>query len=67
MTAMTKPKYVLDDMGNKVEVILPVTDYEVFLELLEDSEDEKLYDEAKHEVTGERITLSEMKERLGLG
>ena len=66
MTAMTKPKYVLDDMGNKVEVILPVADYEVLIELLEDADDEQLYDQAKREDTGERISLAEMKKRLGL-
>jgi hypothetical protein len=59
-------QFVYDTNGNKTFALVPVADYEMFLELLEDAEDEKLYDEAKREDTGERISLAEMKKRLGL-
>ncbi len=66
MLTMTRPKFIYDDAGKKTEVILPVEDYEALLEALEDAEDVILYDEAKREDDGTRISLEEMKKRLGL-
>ncbi len=66
MTAMTKPKITYDEAGNEIEVTIPAAEYKALLEALEDSEDQRLYDEAKREDTGERISLAEMKKRLGL-
>jgi hypothetical protein len=66
MTAMTKPKITYDEAGNEVEVTIPAAEYKALLEALEDAEDEQLYDQAKREDTGERISLAEMKKRLGL-
>jgi hypothetical protein len=66
MTAMTKPKITYDEAGNEIEVTIPAAEYKALLEELEDSEDQRLYDEAKREDTGERISLAEMKKRLGL-
>jgi hypothetical protein len=65
MTAMTKPKITYDEAGNEIEVTIPAAEYKALLEELEDSEDQRLYDEAKHEDMGERISLAEMKKRLG--
>jgi hypothetical protein len=65
MTAMTKPKIAYDEAGNEIEVTIPAAEYKVLLEELEDSEYQRLYDEAKREDTGERLSLAEMKKRLG--
>ncbi len=61
-----KLKYLQDDDGNRTHVILPIEYYESLLEELESVKDNARYDQAKQEDTGERINLSEMKERLGL-
>ena len=66
MNTMTKPKFVYDENGNKTDVILTLVEYEAMLEALEDAEDVILYDEAKREDDGTRISLEEMKKRLGL-
>ena len=66
MLTMTRLKYIYDDTGRKAEVILPVEDFEALLEALEDAEDVMLYDEAKREDDGTRISIKEMKKRLGL-
>jgi hypothetical protein len=66
MTAMTKPKITYDEAGNEIEVTIPAAEYKALLEELDDSEYQRLYDEAKCEDKGERISLVEMKERLGL-
>jgi hypothetical protein len=66
MLTMTRLKYIYDDTGKRAEVILPVEDFEALLEALEDAEDVMLYDEAKREDDGTRISFEEMKKRLGL-
>lgn len=66
MLTMTKPKYIYDDTGKKIEVILPVEDYETLLEALEDAEDVRLYDAAKAEDDGRRISLNKLKKHLGM-
>lgn len=54
-----KPKYITDEKGKKISVVLPIKQYEALLEELEELEDIKLYDEAKKEDDGERILFSD--------
>jgi hypothetical protein len=42
-----KPEYVVDNMGKKISVILPIQDFNSIIEQLEELEDIKLFDEAK--------------------
>jgi hypothetical protein len=53
------PQYIKDANGQKTLVILPVKEFDSLMEALEDSEDIKLYDEAKKEDSGERILFSD--------
>jgi PHD/YefM family antitoxin component YafN of YafNO toxin-antitoxin module len=46
-------RYVVDENGKRVSVILPVEEYERLLEELEELEDFRLYDEAKAEIERE--------------
>ncbi|MEB2776860.1 hypothetical protein U3A58_14860 [Algoriphagus sp. C2-6-M1] len=41
------PKYITDQVGNKISVVLSVKEFETIVEMLEDLEDVRLYDEAK--------------------
>ena len=52
------PQFIKDTAGKNL-VILPQNEFDVLLEELEELEDIKLYDEAKHEDNGERILISE--------
>ena len=54
-----KTQFITDDTGKKLGVVLPIKEYNRMLEELEDLEDVKLYDKAKREDDGERITLQE--------
>ena len=40
-------RYIVDEDGNRTDVILPVEEYERLIEALEDLEDVRLYDEAR--------------------
>ena len=40
-------RYLVDENGKYVSVILPIEEYERLIEALEDLEDVRLYDEAK--------------------
>jgi PHD/YefM family antitoxin component YafN of YafNO toxin-antitoxin module len=40
-------RYIVDENGNRTDVILPVEEYERLIEALEDLEDVRLYDEAR--------------------
>ena len=42
-----KPQYITDAQGNKLSVILPIKDFNMLIEELEDLYDQRLYDEAK--------------------
>ena len=42
-----KPQYITDAKGNKLSVILPIKDFNLLIEELEDLYDQRLYDEAK--------------------
>ena len=53
------PQYINDADGNKTMVILPVKEFEIIMEELEDLEDVRLYDQAKKEDNGERILFSD--------
>ena len=53
------PQYIKDNDGNKSFVILPAKEFEKLMEELEDMEDVHLYDEAKKNDTGERISMDE--------
>jgi len=54
-----KTQFITDDTGKKMGVLLPIKEYNRMLEELDEFEDVKLYDKAKREDDGERITLSE--------
>jgi len=41
------PKYITDNTGKKISVILPMKDFKAIMEELEELEDIKFYDEAK--------------------
>ena len=69
MLTISKPKFIYDEAGNKTEVIIALTDFEKYIQLLEDAEDTEdvyLYDQAKQEDDGSYVSLGEMKTRLGL-
>ncbi|WP_167618405.1 hypothetical protein [Maribellus sediminis] len=42
-----REQYIEDDQGRRVAVILPIAEYEMMLEKLEELEDIRLYDKAK--------------------
>ena len=42
-----KPQYITDAKGNKLSVVLPIKDFNLLIEELEDLYDQRLYDEAK--------------------
>jgi len=46
-------RYVTDENGKRVEVIMPLEEYERMIEELEDLEDVRIYDEAKAEIERE--------------
>ncbi|MDZ7740648.1 MAG: hypothetical protein U5Q03_02565 [Bacteroidota bacterium] len=52
-------QFIIDNKGNKVAIILPMDDYQKLLDELEEVEDVKLYDQAKNEDDGSRISLSD--------
>ena len=53
------PQYITDANGEKSLVILPAKEFDTLMEELEELEDIRLYDEAKKEDTGGRISLSD--------
>lgn len=59
----TQPQFIFDGQGNKAFAILPIADYEAFLEQLEDLEDTKIFAERRQEVK-ESISLDAFKEEL---
>ena len=42
-----KPQYITDAQGNKLSVVLPIKDFNMLIEELENLYDQRLYDEAK--------------------
>lgn len=53
-------QFLTDKNGNKTAVLLPIKKYDKLLEQLEDLEDVRLYDEAKKNDDGYRISLDEV-------
>ena len=59
-------RYVTDENGKRVEVIMPVEEYERLVEVLEDLEDVRIYDEAEIEREGsEPIPWEKVREEIG--
>lgn len=54
-------QFLTDEKGNRTAVLLPIKKYNKLLEKLEDLEDVKLYDEAKKNDYGYRISLEDYK------
>ena len=52
-------QFITDADGNKLAVVIPIKDYQVMLEAIEELEDIRLYDVSKAEDNGERITLED--------
>jgi hypothetical protein len=52
-------QFLTDKKGNRTAVLLPIKQYNKLLEKLEDLEDVRLYDEAKREDDGYRISIDE--------
>ncbi len=56
------PQYITDHSGEKISVVIPIQEFNNLMEELEDLEDVRLYDEAKKEDDGERISFSDYLE-----
>jgi hypothetical protein len=52
-------QFLTDKKGNKTAVLLPIKKYDKLIEQLEDLEDVRLYDEAKKNDDGYRISLDD--------
>jgi hypothetical protein len=52
------PQYIKDTAGRKM-VVLPEKDYKKLLDELDELDDIRLYDSAKKEDTGERISFAD--------
>lgn len=46
---LLKPQFITDETGRKLSVVLSIEEYEALLEMLEELEDIRLYDEVKEE------------------
>jgi PHD/YefM family antitoxin component YafN of YafNO toxin-antitoxin module len=55
LTTKLHPQYLVDNSGKKMSVLLPMRDFEVIMDELEELEDIRLYDEA---MSGEQEYLS---------
>lgn len=51
------PQFIKDNNGKKSMVILPLKEFETLIEELEDLEDVRMYDNAKKNDNGERISM----------
>ena len=61
---LTEPRFVLDETGNKVAVVLPIDVYEELVEQLEQQDDLKAIEEAMED--SERIPWEQVKTELGV-
>jgi hypothetical protein len=52
-----KTQFITDSLGQKMAVILPIKDYQKLLDSLEDLADIRLYDQAKKEDDGSRVSF----------
>ena len=57
------PQFIFDQQGNKAFAILPIADYEAFLEQLEDFEDTKIFAQRRSQPK-DSISLDAFKEEL---
>jgi len=64
MTAI-KEKFIVDENGNKTEVVLSIKDYEALISELEEFEDARIYDIA-HSSKQEFIPFEEAMKEIGL-
>ncbi len=59
-------QFLTDEKGNRTAVLLPIKKYNQLIEKLEDLEDVRLYDQAKREDDGFRISFEDyIKTREG--
>lgn len=58
-----KPQYIKDDQGKNVAVVLSIKEYTQIMEEVEELDDIRLYDEAKKEDDGERISLEDYRSK----
>ena len=58
-------QFITDIEGHKTKAIISIEDYNHFIELLEEENDCKLYDEAKKDVTEKTYTLEEVADDIG--
>ncbi len=54
-----QPQFITDSNGNKISAVIPIDEFELLMEELEDLDDIRLYDEAKKNDTGERISATD--------
>ncbi|CAM3933645.1 MULTISPECIES: hypothetical protein [Flavobacterium] len=52
-------QFLTDKKGNRTAVVLPIKQYNKMIEKLEDLEDVRLYDEAKKDDDGYRISFED--------
>ena len=57
MTIQTQ--FIKDNLGKKIGVFLPIKDFEKLIKELEELSDVRLYDEAKQEDDGTRISFDD--------
>jgi hypothetical protein len=57
-------QFLTDEKGKRTAVVMPIEKYNKLMEYLDDLEDVRLYDEAKRDDDGSRISLEDyMKSR----
>jgi hypothetical protein len=52
-------QFLTDEKGNRTAVVLPIEKYNKLMEYLDDLEDVRLYDEAKRDDDGSRVSLED--------
>ena len=52
-------QFLTDEKGKRTAVVMPIDKYNKLIEKLEDLEDVRLYDEAKREDDGSRMSLED--------
>ena len=58
-------QFITDVEGHKTKAIISIDDYNHFIELLEEENDCKLYDEAKKDIDEKTYTLEEVADDIG--
>ncbi len=58
-------QFITDVKGDRTKAIISIKDYNRFIELLEEENDYKLYDEAKEDVNERTYTLKEVADDIG--